>query len=294
MTLSAAINAATARLREAGIPTARLDAEVLAAKALGIRRIDTLLRADTLLCEDDEVMLNGYLNRRSRREPLQYITRVQEFMGLTFHVTPDVLIPRSETETIVEAVVERCALIPVRDAAPLDIVDVGTGCGAIAVSLAHYLPAARIVATDVSPAALTVAQQNAQELGVADRVRFVRGDLLEPFITEGSVLEPAAASFDAVVCNLPYIPTGEMENLQPEVRCFEPRLALDGGNDGLELYRRLSSQALRCMKAGAFLACEVGIGQATDFVDCLRHAGFARFEVVQDLAHVDRVVVAWP
>jgi release factor glutamine methyltransferase len=195
------------------------------------------------------------VERRLRGEPLAYLTGEREFMGLSFNVSPAVLVPRPETELLVET-----ALVLLREGGPSPlVVDVGTGSGAIAVSLAVHHPPVRVVAVDISGAALVVARANARRHGVADRVSFVQGNLL------ADIGGPA----DLIAANLPYIPSGELDGLPAEVRC-EPRLALDGGPDGLDLYRRLVPQALRLLKPGGHLLAELGPGEETAFTNQCR------------------------
>jgi len=219
--------------------------------------------------------------RRAAREPLQYLLGSQEFCGLDFLVDRSVLIPRPETELLVEQVIQHNLR-----ARPLIIADIGTGSGCIAVALARALPTAVLYATDRSPAALRIAEQNATRHGVKDRVRFVVGDLLEPL--RAHRLEGKVA---AVVSNPPYIPDRELFELQPEVRIFEPRLALAGGGDGLEFHRRLLSDAAEFLTPGGLLVFEVGQGQAGQLSEiAVAQGGYAQADLVRDAAGIDRVV----
>jgi len=219
--------------------------------------------------------LCGMLEGRARRVPLQYLTGTQEFMSLAFHVDERVLIPRPETEILVEE-----ALRLARDKEVPVIVDVGTGSGAIAVSIAYYCPGACVYATDISPGALDVARRNAKTHRTS--VVFLQGDLLEPVLFRA----------DLILANLPYVATGDLEEIQPEVR-YEPRLALDGGPDGLDLVRRLSCQAPAKLKAGGYLVLEVGLGEAAVVQDHLENTReFQEVRVVNDYSHRPRVIVA--
>jgi release factor glutamine methyltransferase len=206
-----------------------------------------------------------------------YLTGARGFYHLNFYVTPDVLIPRPETEHLIEA-----ALVWGRDRAGLRIADVGTGSGAIAITLARHLPGSRVWAVDVSAAALDVARNNASRHGVADRIAFVLGDLLEPAITAGQ-------RFDLIAANLPYIPSAELDTL--EVVKHEPRLALDGGADGLDVIRRLLDQASRVLADEGLILLECAAGQG-ERVAALSRAAFpdAAVDVIPDLAGHDRVV----
>lgn len=265
------LDPAVERLRAAGVETPQLDAQLMMAKALGCSRLDVVAHPERVLNGAELESFRAMLDERASRYPLAYILRTREFYGLEFDVTPDVLIPRPETEILVEEVLKR-----VGEAS--HIADIGTGSGAIAVALAVNMPMARIWAVDSSEQALKVALANAKKHAVADRVSTVRGDLLEP-LTGG---------FDAVVSNPPYIPCGEIDSLQPEVR-YEPRQALDGGPDGMDAYRRLLPQAMGVTR---LVAVEIGAGQAGPVTQIARDAGWDHIDVVRDLAGIERVVIA--
>jgi release factor glutamine methyltransferase len=217
-----------------------------------------------------------YVERRRIGEPIQYITGETEFYGLPFRVTPDVLIPRPETEHLVEKVIELAA----RFQQPR-IVDVGTGSGAIAVALAHKLPQASITAIDLSSSALAIAGENAK-LNEVD-LRFLEGDLLSPV---------AGERFEIVVSNPPYVPETDRAALSVEVREYEPALALFAGDDGLDVYRRLIPAAFDALVPGGFVALEIGYGQSTAITELLARAGFEQIEFVPDLQNIPRVACA--
>jgi release factor glutamine methyltransferase len=221
--------------------------------------------------------------RRAFREPLQYVLGTQEFCGLDFQVTPDVLIPRLETELLVEVVRQKCA-----DLSRALIADVGTGSGCVAIALARALPGATLYATDRSPRALVVAQENAKRHGVHHRVTFLAGNLLDPIQLLG-----LQGHLDAIVSNPPYIPDADLAALQPEVGLFEPRLALDGGNDGFVFHRRLVREAADFLKPDGLLALEIGQGQARH-VSGLAQDGENYYNVrtFLDMAGIERVVSA--
>jgi len=243
------------------------------------------------------------LQRRRNGEPIQYITGQQEFYGLPFHVTPDVLIPRPETEHLVEKVLQlaatpegsvrghdfsRAESRTKRDGALAPagfprILDVGTGSGAIAVALAHHLLDAQISALDISPSALEVASGNAERNGVQDRVRFLQSDLLTSVADE---------RFEMVVSNPPYVPAADRESLSVEVREHEPALALFAGEDGLDVYRRLIPEAFGVLEPGGFLLMEIGFGQSAAVATLLADAGFGRIDFVPDLQSIPRVAYA--
>ena len=259
------------RLLAAGISDVGFEAEYLVRIAGGFSRAEYFLGRP--LCGEDRERLGELVDRRLKREPAAYIHGEREFYGLTFEVSPDVLVPRPETELLVDLVLKSCEGIsnPV-------VVDVGTGSGAVAISIATHLPgAATVVATDVSAGALAVAERNARRHGAP--VSFVRGDLAG-----------AIARADIIVANLPYIPSAGICRLEPEVRDWEPRLALDGGADGLDLIRRLISDCATRIRP-KLLTMEVGLGQAA-FVGELCRAQRASVETVFDLPGIERVVCA--
>lgn len=267
----------TAALKTAGISSPRVDAEVLLGFVLGCDRLALYREPRREVAAGEAARFEELVARRAAGEPVAYLTGEKEFMGLGFAVTPAVLIPRPETELLVET-----AVTLLRGVAAPVVADVGTGSGAVAVSLAVLLPAARVFAVDISTAALTVARENACRHRVADRVVFCAGDLLEPFAGNESF-------FDLIVANLPYVPSEEVAKLPRPVR-REPVLALDGGADGLALYRRLVSQARPLLKPGGHLLFEIGSGQGAAALGLLPPAWEAN--VVQDLAGRDRLVVA--
>lgn len=232
-----------------GIATPRLDAEVLLAHALEVDRAGLYACLHDPLPPRRVAAFHRLLARRARHEPLQYITGVQEFWSLAFRVDQRVLIPRPETEVVVET-----ALRLGEREIPLRVLDVGTGSGCIAVALATELPQAEVWAVDTSRDALAVARENAERHGVAGRIRFLQGDLFTP-------VEGEDGGFDLVVSNPPYIARDDLAALQPEVRDWEPRGALAGGVDGLDFYRRLLSEGPAYLRSGGWLVMEMGQGQ---------------------------------
>ncbi|HEX3438566.1 MAG TPA: peptide chain release factor N(5)-glutamine methyltransferase [Pseudacidobacterium sp.] len=254
----------------------RRDAELLLMRLLGCDRAFLLTRPDAVLTAEQAVMYESWLRRRATHEPVQYILGEQEFFGLTFAVTPDVLIPRPETEHLVEALVAR---VP-HDRA-LRIADIGTGSGAIAVALAVSLPHAQITALDISSAALAVALGNAEAHHVADRIRFLESDLLSAV---------AGESFDAVVSNPPYVAEKDRTLLEPQVRDYEPHGALFAGPAGLDVYARLIPQAHDAIRPGGWLLVEIGQGQRDALAQLFSGWRNARF--VDDLQGIPRVACA--
>jgi len=289
-----ALSWAVALLTEAKVDTPRLDAELLLCHALGWTRARLYAHPEHSLSRDESVRLRRLIERRVQREPLAYLTGRKEFFGLEFLVDRRVLIPRPETELLVELAIARVrAMLPARlrtDPAPT-VVDVGTGCGAIAVSVAVQVPTARVYALDVSPEALEVALLNCQRHrmtrhrmtrhGVAGRVKLLRGDLLAP-------LEERV---DLILANLPYIARWEFEMLQPEIAEYEPRVALDGGPDGMDSIRRLLEQASAHLAPAGDILLEIGADQGPAgraLAD--RFFPTARIEVHADYAGHDRVL----
>ena len=242
------LNWTSQRFTEAGIDTARLEAQVLIAHALGCTRVQLYTGFDRPLGDDELGRIRGLIKRRLGGEPIAYLVGEQEFWSLPFWVDAAVLIPRRDTETLIEAVLDAVS----DRAAPLRIVDVATGSGILAVTLARELPFARVIATDLSPAAAAVAARNAERNQVADRVEVRTGDLLAPVAGE--------APFDLVVSNPPYVRTGEMSGLSAEVR-HEPALALDGGDDGLDLVRHLVAALPAALAPRGLVAIEHGHDQ---------------------------------
>ena len=313
MTVRGAIMAGARLLHDAGIDSARLDAEVLLCHVLGVGKAEFYLGCDMALDETAEREFQKLLLRRARREPVAYITGRKEFWSLDFVVTPDVLIPRPETELLVELALARATQVPhpslspvvggegkgegARDSRsdafvyldcrpPLKILDLGTGSGAIAVSLAQELPQARICAIDISAAAIDVARLNAQRHGVEERVEFFCGDLFDPIPEERE-------GYDLVVANPPYIRSGDLAGLAPEIRKWEPITALDGGADGLVYYRRMIIAAGDYLKAGGAIALEIGDGMGAAAARLFADAGgYERVKVYRDYAGKERVIAA--
>jgi len=279
MTVREAIGWAAAQLSES--PRLRADAHRDAAflllHTLGMSRAELLANPDNVVSSDQLTRFEGLVARRMTHEPVQYITGEQEFFGLPLRVTPAVLIPRPETEHLVEA-----ALAEVDCSASLSIVDIGTGSGAIAIALADRLPSARIIATDISPAALELAAENAVRNRVAERIRFVESDLLGAIASD--------APFDLIVSNPPYVAFADGIDLHPQVRDFEPATALFATGNGLDTYRRLIPQADAALKVDGLLAVEIGKGQHTAVAELL--SGWRSVRFVLDLQQIPRVALA--
>ena len=275
----------TERFAQLGIDDARIDAEHLLAHALGCSRMQLYLQHDRLLAEEDRAGFRELVKRRLAREPVAYIEGRRGFHALDLELQVDrrVLIPRPETEHLVDWLLEILRPPP---APIMHVLDVGTGSGAIALAVAKARDEVRVTAIDVSEPALELARANADRLGLVDRIEFVRSDLLAQL---DSIPE---RGFDAIAANLPYIPSAEIARLQPEVREYEPKLALDGGRDGLVLVRRLISQVVErnALAPGGWLLLEIGIGQAEQVEALLREAGLEDVCSRSDYARIPRIV----
>ena len=301
--------------KDKGIESPRLDAEVLLAHVLEKQRIYLYVHFDEPLQPAELAAYREMIKQRVLRVPVAQILGEKEFMGLTFKVTADTLVPRPDTEILVQAAVERLKAMKGEKSAtgvladesaaeepaegqpaggadaepevaePLHIADIGTGSGAICLSVLRYLAGTVADTVDISPEARAVAEENAASLGLADRVTFHTGDLLQPL---------RGMTFAAILSNPPYIPEADIAGLAPEVRLKEPHTALSGGRDGLDFYRRLAKEAPAMLVPGGFMAFEVGIHQAEP-VAALAKANplIARTEILPDYAGIDRVVVGW-
>ncbi len=278
MTVHDALAEAIRTLRDAGIENARLDAEVLLSELLQRPRAWLLAHEDVLLTAEQEQHYRHWIARRARGEPVAYIIGYRWFYGLKIHVTPDVLVPRPETEHLVELALED---LETRPGLYHRVVDVGTGSGAIAVAIARHEPRAVIVATDISSRALRVARHNAHLHGVAGRTFFLCADLLTPLV----------GPFDLIVANLPYVGFGEAEELAPDVRRYEPPEALWAGANGLALIQRLLQQAPHRLSPKGTLLLEVGYRQARTVAQMAAQAlPDAQVTIHRDLAGHERVV----
>jgi release factor glutamine methyltransferase len=272
--LAAALESASRFLAERGVDNPRLDAELLLADVLGVARNRLYVDRGRVLGGAESTRFDEKVRRRGEREPLQRIRGMEEFFSREFEVDAGVLIPRPETETLVEA-----ALTRARKVAAPRILDVGTGSGAIAITLALELPNARVFATDVSAAAIDAGLANARHLGA--EVGFRQGDLLSSF---------AGERFDLVVSNPPYVRSGEIATLAPEVRDHEPRTALDGGVDGLRIYRALADSIGGALERGGGLVVEIGLGQAAAVGAVFAASGYRVARIDRDLAGIERVL----
>ncbi len=279
------------RLGKAGIAEAALDARLLLEYVCGTDRNTLLVHGDREVSEEERARYRLFLAERERHTPLQYLTGEQEFMGLTFKVNEKVLVPRQDTETLVEEVMKN-----LHDG--MRILDMCTGSGCILLSLLHYSNGCAGVGVDLSEEALTVARENyarlKQKRPEMDAV-FVQGDLFQALDACAGETPDGAwpGRFDRIVSNPPYIRTSVIDTLMPEVREHEPLMALDGREDGLYFYREITGRAREYLNRGGMLYYEIGYDQAADVAEILEQAGFQGIEVVRDLAGEDRVVYGW-
>ena len=275
MTIKQAILQAVQAFEEAGVPDPRIDAELILSHLTGLGRMSMLMQGGANLTSEQEQRFSSLLLSRTQRKPLQYLLGTQAFYGLEFQVDDRVLIPRQETETLCE-----WGIAHLRKLKQPRALDLCTGSGAIAVTLKHECPHAEVTAADLSTGALEVAEANANRNGV--EIRFVQGDLWQPL--EGRV-------FELILSNPPYIPTEECSTLQYEVM-QEPRMALDGGADGLDFYRRIAQGAAVHLAPDGLIAVEVGIGEAKDVAALFAAAGLQDVQIINDLYGIERIVSA--
>ncbi|MFA4859046.1 MAG: peptide chain release factor N(5)-glutamine methyltransferase [Candidatus Margulisiibacteriota bacterium] len=272
-------------LKKFNIEWPHLEGEILLSYALGVKRIELYIQHERVLTDPELAKYKALILRRSKHEPIAYIVGTQPFMSLELEVNPSVLIPRPETEKLVECVLDLAAEVSLSPGQKLKIADLCTGSGAIAVSLAKYLPQAEITATDIADAALTLARRNAEKFNVADRITFLQDDLLNTQLT----------TYNILVSNPPYIPIAELPKLMPDVRDFEPVSALDGGPDGLKFIHILIEKSPALIKPGGYLVMEIGFDQKEKVLELCRTAvagrNFKETKVVPDQFGKDRVFV---
>lgn len=283
-TIREALLRASSFLQEHGCKDPRFEAELLLRHVLGMERARFLASMPDAMPLEAIERFQALCERRAKQEPLQYVIGTQEFFGREFLVRPGVLIPRPETEILIERVLEHADRLWI-NGSELTVVDIGTGSGAIALTLASERPHWNVSTVDLSTDAIEIARENANRLGLVDKVSFLHGDLLEPLLRRGERV-------DLLVSNPPYIPSGDVLELDREVKDFEPLLALDGGEDGLTCYRRLCAALPQVLHEQALVAFEVGIHQADDVAELMMASGVIdHVAIVPDLAGIDRIVV---
>lgn len=277
MTIDEAINSTAERFATRGVDNSRREATSLMAHAIGKPHSFLIAHPEYMLTESEAATFEDLTTRRAQRSPFQHLTRRQEFYGLEFEVSPDVLIPRPETEILVERAIDLLK--------PLDeptFLDLGVGSGCISISMLHEVQTTSAVGVDLSPLALAVAGINAEKHGVADRLTLIEGDLFDN----------VSGEFAAIVSNPPYIPDGDITTLQAEVRDHEPLLALAGGQDGLDIIRRIIAGAPEYLKADGYLLMEIGYRQSAAVRDELENAGWVDIAFLDDLQGIPRTLVA--
>ena len=279
MKLFEAIKNASGMLSNSTTP--QLDAEVILSSLLMKDRVYLYVNRDIHLDPDIETEFFKRIKRRNEGEPVQYITGVQEFMSLEFNVRQGVLIPRPDTEILVETVLDK-----IKDIKNPQVIDVGCGSGAISVSIANYKKDAFLYALDIMDIPLAVTTSNAKKHKVADRIKIIKSDML------GSMDNSFLDNIDVIVSNPPYIKKSEIVNLQREVKDYEPDAALDGGEDGLKYYRILAAASLKFLKCGGIIALEIGYDQKRYVSDILDKNGYKKVGCICDLAGLDRVITA--
>lgn len=285
--IKASLQAAVQLLRQSGSPSPILDAELLLLHSFHVHNHE-MSKIKLVTCSNDAVpqaiyeAFMGFVEQRRQGKPVQYIIGVQEFMGLQLDVCENVLIPRGDTEIIVEKLLE----LADREK-PMHIIDMCTGTGAIAISLAHFLPKAIVAAVDISEDALACCRRNIKKHGMQNRVTAYKSNLFEDLTTEDFT-----NNIDMIVSNPPYIPTKDIQELSTSVKDYEPTLALDGGMDGLDFYRRIASDSLSRLKSGGILAFEIGYNQGHEVMNILKESGsYYDLKCHQDLAGLDRCVM---
>lgn len=280
--IASLLRRATAALHDAGIEGAAREARLILQHAAAVPLATQIAFSERILDGQMVAAFDLALARRLQREPLSHILGCREFWSLPFRVTPDTLDPRPDSETLIEAVLDQLDKHGAGDRSrALELVDFGTGTGCLLLALLSELPQARGLGIDLNPGAIAVARDNATRLGLADRACF----------QEGNWDQGLTAMFDVVISNPPYIPSGDIALLQPEVARYEPHLALDGGADGLDAYRALAAVLLRRMKPDGFAALELGVGQGPDVVGLMQGAGLAHVTSAQDLQGHERVII---
>lgn len=279
MMLEKVLNEGIRILKEDNVETPAVEAGVLLCHVLNKDKTFLFAHPEYILSVSESTEFFKLINSRVKGKPSQYLTGFQEFMSLEFKVDSNVLIPRQDTEILVETVIDYAKKLNIQET---QILDMGTGSGCIAISLAYYINNSKVTAVDISEGALRVAEKNARALGVKEKVTFLRSDLFKNLVDSAGV-------FDIIVSNPPYIPTKDIKELQSEVRDFEPHGALDGGADGLDYYKTLTRNAAKYMKNQGFLAFEVGYGQALQVAELLRQSGYIT-SIIKDLSGIDRVV----
>lgn len=261
--------------------TPRLDTELLLQKTLGVDRLYIHLNLNKELTEEQKTEFIGFAEERLNGRPIAYIVENREFMGLDFFVKEGVLIPRPDTETLVEEIIEIC-----REKKDVSILDIGTGSGAITISLAKYIENSKIMSFDISEIALEIAKKNAITNEVDEKIKYINSDLF-------TAISNSNIKFDIIVSNPPYIKKQDIETLHTQVKDYEPYNALEGGEDGLDFYRRITEQGKKYLNKRGILAYEVGHNQAEDVINIMKSNGYKKIYTKKDIQGIDRVVIGY-
>ncbi|AVD36809.1 peptide chain release factor N(5)-glutamine methyltransferase [Clostridioides difficile] len=261
--------------------TPRLDTELLLQKTLGVDRLYIHLNLNKELTEEQKTEFIGFAEERLNGRPIAYIVENREFMGLDFFVKEGVLIPRPDTETLVEEIIEIC-----REKKDVSILDIGTGSGAITISLAKYIENSKIMSFDISEIALEIAKKNAITNEVDEKIKYINSDLF-------TAISNSNIKFDIIVSNPPYIKKQDIETLHTQVKDYEPYNALEGGEDGLDFYRRITEQGKKYLNKFGILAYEVGHNQAEDVINIMKSNGYKKIYTKKDIQGIDRVVIGY-
>ena len=298
-TISKLLDWTTDYFKKFNIEWPHLEAEILLAHNLGLKRIELYTNHERVLNKEELSNFKALIQRRSKHEPIAYITNNQPFMSLDFYVDRSVLIPRPDTEKLVEATIDSCKQ-ELGNRKQLTIADIGTGCGAIAVSLAKYLPNIKVIGIDSSPDAIKNAQKNAEHHQLADRCQFIVGNMFEPFINVAANFS-SPQKFDIIVSNPPYIPSGEIDKLQIDVKDWEPKEALDGGENGLDYIRKLiveapnhlASSEVEMLTPKGLLLIEIGFDQGEKTRALAENTKkYEEIKIIKDLNGKDRILKA--
>jgi len=293
-TIQKLLNWMTEYFTDKGIDAPRLSAELLLSSVLSMQRIELYTQFDKLVAKDQLDIMHDLVKRAGQHEPIAYLVGRTEFYSLQLEVSPDCMIPRPETELLVEHAIEFLRTRP----GPQFVCDLCTGCGCIAVAIAKNSPQAKIIATDICDAALNVAAKNIERHKLKDRITLLSGDLFEPLVPQLDVDKPVRHSpgdggFDLIVCNPPYVSAAEYEKLEKNVKDYEPKLALFAGVDGLDVYRRIIDKADRFLRPDGALILEIGYAQGPAIKKLLEQAGaFAEIKIEKDFNDNDRIAIA--
>lgn len=285
-TLLETLNSATSLLKEKNLPNPRSTSELFLSSILNLKRVDLYLNREKILSEKEKDKLFFYVKERISGKPIQYIIGYTGFFGLEFKTDSRAMIPRPETETLVNEVIQHFKMLKI-ESEPKKIIDIGTGSGVIAITLAYELKNSFVYATDISKDALELALENAKIFKVEKRIEFVLGDLFDPLRNKNLV-----NSFDCIVSNPPYVKDSDYKNLDKEIKDFEPEIAFLCGDDGIKFHKKIAKEGVKYLKKGGLLGLEVALGDAERLVDITFSNSYHEVKTIKDLAGIKRVVLA--